>query len=115
MFGRHRSLLARHIGPLLVFLSEMGSCLSWSISLGGFFPKQLHAALILAYISSLCVFCPWYLNSVTFLFFADLLIFLHCLHGLLYTLSFLCVFLSQLSDFLGSDCLCVFPFVLLFL
>ena len=35
------------------FLSEMGSCLSWSISL--FFPKQLHAALILAYISSLVV------------------------------------------------------------
>ena len=31
----------------------MGSCLSWSISL--FFPKQLHPALILAYISSLVV------------------------------------------------------------
>ena len=29
-------------------LSEIESCLSWSISL--FFPKQLHAALILAYI-----------------------------------------------------------------
>ena len=37
MFGSHRSLLARHIGPLLVFLSEMGSCLSWSISLFFFF------------------------------------------------------------------------------
>ena len=54
------------------FLSEMGSCLSWSISL--FFPKQLHAALILAYISSLvvslrCVVCPSYLNSVTFSIF----------------------------------------------
>ena len=72
MFGSHRSWLARYIGPLLVFLSEMGSCLSWSISL--FFPKQLHAALILVYISSLvvslrCVVCPRYLNSVTFQFF----------------------------------------------
>ena len=37
MFGSHRSWLARYIGPLLVFLSEMGSCLSWSISL--FFSK----------------------------------------------------------------------------
>ena len=55
-----------------LFLSEMGSCLAWSISL--FFPKQLHAALILAYISSLvvslrCVVCPRYLNSVTFSIF----------------------------------------------
>ena len=50
----------------------MGSCLSWSISF--FFPKQLHAALILAYIFSLvvslrCVVCPRYLNSVTFSIF----------------------------------------------
>ena len=72
MFGRHRAWLARYIGPLFVFLSEMGSCLSWSISL--FLPKQLHAALILAYISSLvvslrCVVCPRYLNSVTFSIF----------------------------------------------
>ena len=68
MFGSHRSWLARYTGPLLVFLSEMGSCLSWSISL--LFPKQLHAALILVYISSLvvslrCGVCPRYLNSVT--------------------------------------------------
>ena len=72
MFGSHRLWLARYIGPLLVFLSEMGSCLSWSISL--FFPKQLHADLIHAYISSLvvslrCVVCPRYLNSVTFSIF----------------------------------------------
>ena len=33
MSGSHMSLLARHIGPLLVFLSEVGSYLSWSISL----------------------------------------------------------------------------------
>ena len=63
------------------FLSEMGSGLSWSISL--FFPKQLHAALILAYISSLvvslrCVVCPRYLNSSLFQFFADLLVCLRC-------------------------------------
>ena len=36
-----------------------------------FFPKQLHTALILAFISSLvvslgCVVCPRYMNSVTF-------------------------------------------------
>ena len=28
MFGSHMSLLARHIGPLLDFLIEMGRCLS---------------------------------------------------------------------------------------
>ena len=72
MFGSRRPWLARYIGPLLVFLSEMGSCLSWSISL--FFPKQLHAALILAHISYLvvslrCVICPRYLHSVTFSIF----------------------------------------------
>ena len=82
MFGSHRSLLTRHIGPLLVFLDEVGSCLSWSISLFFllffffffFFSKQLHAALVLAYISSFavssrCVFCPRYLKSVTFFSF----------------------------------------------
>ena len=37
MFGSHRPWLARYIGPLLVFLSEMESCLSWSVSL--FFSK----------------------------------------------------------------------------
>ena len=117
MFGSHRSWLARYIGPLLVFLSEMGSCLSWSIS--SFFPKQLHAALILAYISSLvvslrCVVCPRYLNSVTFQFLADLLVCLRCPLGLSCTLSFLYVFLSQLSGFLSLNCSGVFPFVLLF-
>ena len=30
MFSSRRSVMAKHIGPLLVFLSEMGSCLSWS-------------------------------------------------------------------------------------
>ena len=70
MFGSHRPSLARHTG----ILSEMGSCLSWSISLFFSSPKQLHAALILAYISSVvvslrCVVCPKYLNSVTFSFF----------------------------------------------
>ena len=105
MFGSQRSWLARYIGPLLVFLSEMGSCLSWSISL--FFPKQLHAALILTYVSSLvvslrCVVCLRYLNSVTFFnFFADLLVYLRCPHGLSCTLSFRCVFLNQLSGFVS--------------
>ena len=42
MFGSHRSWMARYIGPLLFlffffFLSEMGSCLSWSISFFLFF------------------------------------------------------------------------------
>ena len=33
MFGNHRSVLARHIDPLLVVVifNEMGSFLSWSI------------------------------------------------------------------------------------
>ena len=82
-----------------------------------FFPKQLHAALILAYISSFVVslrfvFCPRYLNSVTFSIFVDLLVCLHNLLGLSCTLSFLCVFLSQLSDFLSSHCLSVFSICL---
>ena len=45
MSGSHRSLLARHIGPLLVF-GEL-SILKYVL----FFPEQLHAALILAQIS----------------------------------------------------------------
>ena len=107
MFSSHRSLLARHVGPLLVFEVKRGD-----VYLGVcpcffffFFPKQLHDAVILAYISSFvvslrCVFCPRYLNSVTFsIFSSDLLVCLCCLHGLSCTLSFLCVFLSQLSDF----------------
>ena len=72
MFGSHRSWLARYIGPLLVF------SVKWGVVYPGvfpcFFPKKLHAALILAYISSLvvsvrCVVCPRYLNSVTFSIF----------------------------------------------
>ena len=39
-----------------------------------------------------------------FQFFADLLVCLRCPHGLSCTLSFLCVFLSQLSGFLSLDC-----------
>ena len=70
MFGSHRSWLARYIGPLLGFFY-----VKWGVVYPGvflcFFPKQLHAALILAYISSLvvslrCVVCPRYLNSVIF-------------------------------------------------
>ena len=102
------------------FLSEMGSCLSWSISLVFFLPKQLHAALILVYISSLVVSLRCVLFSEVFEFchffnfFADLLVCLRCPHGLPCTLSFLCVFLSQLSGFLSYDCSGVFPFVSLF-
>ena len=33
MSGSHRSLSARHIGPLLAFVSDMESCLSWEIFL----------------------------------------------------------------------------------
>ena len=78
--------------------------------MGFIFQKQLHAALILVYISSFvvtlkCVVCPRYLNSVTFSIFPDQIVYLHCLHGFSCTLSFPCVFLSQLSDFLSSDCL----------
>ena len=54
------------------FLSDMGVVYPGVFPC--FFPKQLHAALILAYISSLvvslrCVFCPRYLDSVTFSIF----------------------------------------------
>ena len=74
MFGSHKSLLARHIGPLHVFLSDIGSCLSWSISLF-FSPKCLQAVLMLAQISSFvvslrCVVYPKNLNSVTFFIFS---------------------------------------------
>ena len=49
-----------------------------------------------------------------FQFFADLLVCLRCPHGLSCTLSFLYVFLSQLSGFLSLNCSGLFPFVLLF-
>ena len=39
MFGSHMPLLARCIGLLLVFFSEMGSCLSWSKNFLVFFSK----------------------------------------------------------------------------
>ena len=45
-----------------------------------------------------------------FFIFPYQLVYLHCVHGLLRTLSFHCVFIGQLSDFLSSDCLIVFPF-----
>ena len=73
MFGSHRSWLARYIGPIsYLFCKWNGELFILEISL--FFPKQLHAALILAYISSLvvslrCMVCPGYLNSVTFSIF----------------------------------------------
>ena len=43
MSGSHRSLLVRRIGSLLVFFSDMGSCLSWSIVL--FFSKAAPCCL----------------------------------------------------------------------
>ena len=58
MFGNHRSLLARHIGPLLVFcwvfffffhfLREKWGVVCLEVFPWGFCPKQLHAALVLA-------------------------------------------------------------------
>ena len=59
-------------------------------------------------LSEVFEFCHFF--RFFFFFGADLLVCLHCLHGLSCTLFFLCEFLSQLSDFLGSDCLSVFPF-----
>ena len=76
MFGSHRSLLARHTGPLL-FLKKLNGELSvleyFLVVVVFFFSKQLQAALILVYISSFVVslryvVCPRYLNSATFSF-----------------------------------------------
>ena len=50
MFGSHRSLLASHIGPLLVFQVKWG-VVYLEVFPCCFFPKQLHVALILVYIS----------------------------------------------------------------
>ena len=102
MFGSHRSWLARYIGPLLVYLGVFP-----------YFFRNSSACSDSAYISSLvvslrCVVCPRYLNSVTFSIFADLLVCLRCPHGLSCTLSFLYVFLSQLSGFLRLNCSGVF-------
>ena len=75
MFGSHRSLLVRHNGPLLnCFLSDMEK-LSNLNEFPIFIPKQLHAALILPYMSSSVVslryvVCPGYLISVTCSFFS---------------------------------------------
>ena len=48
MFDSHRSLLARHIGPLLVFVCvcKNGKMSVLEYFLFFFFPKQLHAALM---------------------------------------------------------------------
>ena len=106
------------------FLSEMGSCLSWSISFVFFFfffffktaPRCSDSSIYFFFsgvfkvcgLSEVFEFCHF------FQCFADLLVCLRCPHGLLCTLSFLCVFLSQLSGFLSLDYSGVFPFVLLF-
>ena len=63
-----------------------------------------------------CVVCPRYLNSFTFLCFfsPDQLVYLHCLNGLSCILSFIGVFLGQLSDFLSSDLFKCFAIFCLF-
>ena len=89
----------------------MGSCLSWSISL--FFPKQLHAALILDFF-----FCSVFevcgLSEV-FEFFADQLVYLRCLHGCCVVCLSLVYFrpISRLSEFKLFKCFSVcFVFLL---
>ena len=96
------------------FLSEMGSCLSWSISLFVFSKTApcccdpgiyffFCSVFKVCGLSEVFEFCHFFYFLLIYL-----LEFLHCLHGLSCTLSFLCVFLSQLSYFLSSDCLSVF-------
>ena len=96
--------MARHIGPLLVFLSEMGSCLSWNISLFIFSPKTAPCCsdpgiyLIFCSVLKVCVLSEVFEFCHFFIFFADLLVCLHCLLGLSCTLSFLCVFMYCLQS-----------------
>ena len=95
LFGSHRSLLVRHTGPLIVFWVIWGVVYLEYFLI--FFPKQLHSALILPYISSF-EFC-------NFFNFSPWSISISSLSALP------CVFLGQLSDFLTSDYINVFPFV----
>ena len=100
MFGNHRSLLARHSGPLLVFV-RYGSCLSWSIS---FFSKTTPGCSDLGIDFFFCsVFEVSGLSEVIglchFFIFSDQLVYLPYLHGLSCILSFLCVFYASYQTF----------------
>ena len=55
MFGGHGSLLVGHTGPVLVFGVIWGVVCLELFPCWFFFPKQFHAALILAEISSFLV------------------------------------------------------------
>ena len=61
--------------------------------------------------SDVFAFCHFYFN-----FFSDHLVYLYCLRGLSFLVSFACVFLGQMSDFLNSDCVKrgYIPFVFFF-
>ena len=97
MFGSHGSwvIVGKTHWFITSFMSDKGSCLSWSISLGFFFSKTAphcsNPGIDFSFAVPLrCVVCPRHLNSFTFsLFFSpDQLAYLHCLNGLSCILSF---------------------------
>ena len=108
MFGSHRSLLARHTGPLTVFFflkwNEELSILEYFLGFFFFFFFSKTApccsdpgiyfffwsAIEVYGLSEVFEFCHF------FNFVPDQLVYFHCLHGLSCTLSFPCVFLSQI-------------------
>ena len=102
------------------YWSEMGSCPSWSIPLvflSKTAPRCSDPGIDFFFCSvfEMCGLAEVFEFFLFFNFVPDHLVHLHCLNGLSCTLYFTCVFLGQLSDFLCSDCLSVFPVVLLFL
>ena len=123
MFGRHRALLERHIGPLLFFNSDLGSRLSRSISL--FFSKT--ARRCSDPVTDLFFCCGFEVSGLSevfkfchfFNFFPDQ--FCHffnvfLINSNIFTVCTACHVFSQLSGqlsaFLSSGCLSAFPFCL---
>ena len=111
MSGSHKSLLIRHIRPLLVFRVISGVVYR-SVFL--FFFQNSSTLLFSSSVFEVCglseVFKFCHFSS--FSEFPDQVAYLDCLHGMLCILSFPCVFLGQLSDFLSSECLNVFSSIL---
>ena len=123
MFGSHKLLLVRHTGPLLVF------GVIWEVVYLEAFPWFCLFVCLLLFsktaprfsdpgidfffcsIFEVCGLSKVFEFCQFFKFLPDQLVYLCCLHSLSCILSFPCVFLGQLSDFLSSDFLNVFPFV----
>ena len=113
MSGSHRSLLVRQTGQLLI--SEWhGELFIFKYFFFFFLPTQPHAALILTlFVASLMCYLSGAFEVSISVFSCSISISSKC--SLSCILTFFCVFLSQLSDFLSVDCSNIFPFVLFFL